>query len=63
MIDELMIDDTPCLFLKKVDSIFTFKINNSISVRNLLTLLPAELTCFPEKVDFGRILLIFISIG
>ena len=30
-----------CLFLKKVDSIFTLKINNSISVRNPLTLLPA----------------------
>ena len=30
-----------CLFLKKVDSIFTFKINNSIPVRNQLTLLPA----------------------
>ena len=30
-----------CLFLKKVDSIFTFKINNSIPVRNRLTLLPA----------------------
>ena len=46
MIDELMIDDTPCLSLKKVDSIFTFKINNSISVRNLLTLLPAEVDLF-----------------
>ena len=30
-----------CRFLKKVDSIFTLKINNSISVRNPLTLLPA----------------------
>ena len=30
-----------CLFLKKVDSIFTLKINISISVRNLLTLLAA----------------------
>jgi len=30
-----------CLFLKKVDSIFTLKINTSISVRNQLTLLTA----------------------
>ena len=30
-----------CLFLKKVDSIFTLKINISISVRNQLTLLAA----------------------
>ena len=36
----------PCLFLKKVDSIFTFKINNSISVRNQLTSLPAEVDLF-----------------
>ena len=34
-------DYSTCLFLKKVDSIFTLKINNSISVRNPLTLLPA----------------------
>ena len=32
---------TSCLFLKKVDSIFTLKINISISVRNQLTLLAA----------------------
>ena len=36
-----------CLFLKKVDSILTLKINNSISVRNPLTLLPAEVDLFP----------------
>ena len=35
-----------CLFPKKVDSIFTLKINNSISVRNQLTLLPAEVDLF-----------------
>ena len=35
-----------CLFLKKVDSILTLKINNSISVRNPLTLLPAEVDLF-----------------
>ena len=33
-------------FPKKVDSIFTLKINNSISVRNPLTLLPAEVDLF-----------------
>ena len=51
-----------CLFLKKVDSIFTLKINNSISVRNQLTLLlakvdmfPEMVDSFPEKVDFVRI--------
>ena len=33
--------DMSCLFLKKVDSIFTLKINISISVRNQLTLLAA----------------------
>ena len=36
----------PCLFLKKVDSILTLKINNSISVRNQLTSLPAEVDLF-----------------
>jgi len=35
------ITETACLFLKKVDSIFTLKINTSISVRNQLTLLTA----------------------
>lgn len=40
-----------CLFLKKVDSIFTLKINNSISVRNQLTLLLAKVDMFPEMVD------------
>ena len=35
-----------CLSLKKVDSIFTLKFNNSISVRNPLTLLPAEVDLF-----------------
>lgn len=35
------IQATFCLFLKKVDSIFTLKINISISVRNQLTLLAA----------------------
>ena len=33
--------NTFCLFLKKVDSIFTLKINISISIRNQLTLLAA----------------------
>ena len=37
----MWVGKTECLFLKKVDSIFTLKINNSISVRNPLTLLPA----------------------
>ena len=35
-----------CLFLKKVDSILTLKINISISVRNQLTLLAAEVDLF-----------------
>ena len=39
-------DTLPCLSLKKVDSIFTLKFNNSISVRNPLTLLPAEVDLF-----------------
>ena len=44
--DQLTINSCHCLFLKKVDSILTLKINNSISVRNQLTSLPAEVDLF-----------------
>ena len=40
-LDGKQLSGITCLFLKKVDSISTLKINTSISVRNQLTLLTA----------------------